>query len=172
MEYFEIFNEQGKLQGTAPRREVHEKGYWHKAVNIIIQRSNDDLIIQLRSKNKDVWPDAWDFSVCEHLQPGESFEEAAIRGLHEELGIEKCTLIPIDPICISKVENQDLKLKDFEFQQCFTAKYDGPFSLDDDEVAAIRWISPGQLKKEMSQKSKQFTPWFREFMNSEMIFRS
>ncbi len=56
MEYFEIFNEQGKLLRSAPRGEVHEKGYWHKAVNIIIQRSNDDLIIQLRSKNKDDWP--------------------------------------------------------------------------------------------------------------------
>lgn len=31
---------------------------------------------------------SWDLSVGEHLQPGETYEHAAYRGLEEELGIK------------------------------------------------------------------------------------
>jgi len=170
MEYFEIFNINGKLLGRELRSEVHEKGFWHRCVNILIQRSNGDVIIQLRSKNKDVCPDAWDFSVCEHLQTGETYLEAAVRGLKEELSIEKCPLRPAGSEYLFTLEIPELQIRDNEFQQTFFAEYDGPVHLDHNEVAAIRWISIEKLQKELPEQPSRFTPWFKQFLNRDLPF--
>ena len=37
--------------------------------------------------SKKIGPGLWDISVAEHLNPGETFDSAALRGLQEELGI-------------------------------------------------------------------------------------
>jgi isopentenyl-diphosphate Delta-isomerase len=47
---------------------------------------------------KRIGPGLWDVSLAEHLNPGESYAEAAIRGLKEELGIEVKTVEgPLNP---------------------------------------------------------------------------
>lgn len=42
---------------------------------------------RLTACRKLIGPGQWDVSVAEHLQPGESYREAAVQGLKEELGI-------------------------------------------------------------------------------------
>jgi isopentenyl-diphosphate delta-isomerase len=167
MEYFEVFDESGELKGTAPREEVHAAGYWHRCSNILVQRSNGDLLIQLRAEDKDVFPGTWDFSVCEHLKPGEQFPEAAIRGLAEELDITDCTVEPITGVYRSEIADPDGKIRDNEFQQCFLARYDGPVKLDKEEVSDFTYISPEQLKIELKQGNRRFTPWLVHFIETK-----
>ena len=46
-EYFDVLNENGEFTGkTAPRKECHEKGLWHRAVYGFIFNRNGDVLLQ------------------------------------------------------------------------------------------------------------------------------
>ena len=83
------------------------------------------LYLQRRAATKDVWPNAWDLSVGEHLQPGESFEQAAHRGLAEELSVYGVALTPLGDVVRGCVEIPELHIRDCELQQSFRGVYDG-----------------------------------------------
>jgi isopentenyl-diphosphate delta-isomerase type 1 len=161
-EQFEIYGEDGKLLGTAPRSQVHREGLWHRAANVFLFRSDGRLLIQRRQLTRDVWPGAWDLSVAEHLQPGESYERAALRGLHEELGVGNVQLTPVGGVSQSRVESSEPLIRDYELQQSFRAVFDGAVVPALAEVAEVRLVTVGELTAAIAREPGQFTPWFRQ----------
>jgi isopentenyldiphosphate isomerase len=83
VELFETFDDDGRPQGLVPRNEVHRRGLWHRASNVFLfDRDGCRFAAALGAQRRVA--NAWDLSVGEHLQPGETFEQAAHRGLAEE----------------------------------------------------------------------------------------
>ncbi len=119
------------------------------------------LYLQRRAAAKDVWPNAWDLSVGEHLQPGESFEQAAHRGLAEELAVRGVTLTPLGDVVRGCIEMPELNIHDCELQQTFRGVYDGEISADPAEVAQVKRISIGALVEAIAADPDDFTPWLR-----------
>ena len=71
MEYIDILDENGIPTGeTATRKEVHEKGLWHRAVLCVIVDNKNRILIQQRSANKEKYPNKWDLSVAGHVSSG------------------------------------------------------------------------------------------------------
>jgi isopentenyldiphosphate isomerase len=161
VELFETFDADGHPQGLVPRSEVHRRGLWHRASNVFLFDSDERLYLQRRAACKDVWPNAWDLSVGEHLQPGETFEEAAHRGLAEELAVHNVVLTPLGDVVRGCIEIPELQIRDFEFQQTFRGVYDGPITADPGEVAAVRRLSLAELAAALAAKPDDFTPWLR-----------
>lgn len=159
---FETFDEQGAVLGNFSRSEVHRKGLWHRASNVFLFRSSGDLLIQRRQYDKDVCPGLWDLSAAEHLQPGETFEQGAIRGLWEELGVEGITLELLGSVTKSCLEIPESQIRDYEFQQSFRAFYDGPVSPDITEVSEISTMNLEELRRSFHDNPESYTPWFRE----------
>ena len=161
-EFFETFNEENKPTGLVARSVVHKRGLWHRAANIFLFRTNGQLIVQRRDESKDVWPGAWDLSVAEHLQPGESFEAGAIRGLVEELGIAGVILERVSGEIRSMLEVPESGIKDYEIQVCFRGISDAELIPQASEVAEIRFFSLDDLRESMLGDPNRFTPWFRD----------
>jgi len=159
-ELFETFNGQGQPTGLVARSRVHALGLWHKAVNVFLFRTDGRLIIQLRHESKDLCPGTWDLSVAEHLKPGESYLEGALRGLNEELGIDGVALQPIGKEVRTIFEVSALGIRDCELQMCFRGVSDAEIVLQVDEVAETRLLQPGDLKEAMRESPASFTPWF------------
>lgn len=87
-EHFDIVDQHNnRIFKLVPRNVVHSKGIWHRSVGVLLINDKQELLVQQRSASKNIWPNAWDISVAEHLQPGESYLDAAKRGVSEELGI-------------------------------------------------------------------------------------
>ncbi len=87
-EFFEIFDEQNQpLHFTKPRHEVHRDGDWHRTIQVFVINEKEQLLCNLRSKDKDVYPAYWDISVGGHIAPMEHSLQTALRELREELGI-------------------------------------------------------------------------------------
>lgn len=87
-EYLEIYDVHNlSLQQVKIRRQVHQDGDWHRTAQVYIINQANELLCNLRSPHKDVFPLLWDLSIGGHLTPGESYESCAIRELEEELGI-------------------------------------------------------------------------------------
>ncbi|HEX5420571.1 MAG TPA: NUDIX domain-containing protein [Gammaproteobacteria bacterium] len=160
-EQFEILDDKGNAIGLMPRSRVHREGLWHRAVNVFLFRSDGRLIIQRRQWSKDIWPGAWDLSVAEHLQPGESYEQGAVRGLLEELGVDGVVLEPLGEVTRQRLEIADKGVKDYELKQSFRGVFDGVLHPDANEVSEIRTIDPAALVVEFRERPHDFTPWFR-----------
>jgi isopentenyl-diphosphate delta-isomerase len=159
-EPFETYDEAGMPAGVFPRSVVHRRGLWHRAANVFLFRPDGQLLIQQRQLSKDVCPGAWDVSAAEHLQPGETYEAGAIRGLKEELGIDGVEVEAFGQIARARLDLPALGIRDYEFQQSFRAVYAGPVAPDPAEVRDVRSVDLGTLETEMRTHPDRFTPWF------------
>src|SRR5688572_21675258 len=87
-EIFDIVNEADEVIGCAVRADIHRRQLKHRAVHILVFNRRGDLFLQKRSLTKDCFPGAWDTSAAGHLGCGETYDDAAVRELREELGVE------------------------------------------------------------------------------------
>lgn len=88
-ELFDIYDEHDRKIGTAPRDEVHAKGYLHHSFHCWIVRDTPEgrhILFQKRQDSKDTFPGHFDITAAGHLSAGETVEDA-IREVEEELGI-------------------------------------------------------------------------------------
>lgn len=153
-EILEIFDEHKKALGTAERREIHEKGFFHKCVLVLLFNSKGKLFLALRAKNKDFYPNVW--SCCaEHKKPDETGQEACYRGMREELGIEeKIPLGFVGEIVIASNPN------DRYFGYIYKTAFDGKITLKDREFQKGRFFETDEIEKNSKGKKEMFSPNF------------
>lgn len=91
-ELLDLVNDRDEPIGSISRGEVpslEERGIgFTRAVGTFVINDQDQLWIPRRSTHKKIAPGGLDFSAGEHVELGESYEAAALRGLHEELQID------------------------------------------------------------------------------------
>jgi len=160
-EEIEILDAAGRPAGRAPRARAHREGLWHRAANVFLFDHDGRLLVQRRAQSKDVCPGAWDLSVAEHLEPGESYAEGAARGLREELGVSGVVLEPLGGVRPCRIEMDEPFVRDFEFQQSFRGTLDAEVVPDPQEVAEIGHCTLAELAAAMVRTPDRFTPWFR-----------
>lgn len=158
-EILEIVDENNNVVGKASRGECYKKGLLHRAVNIFIYNPKGEVFLHKRSDKKLKYPGYWDLSCSEHVKPGESFEEAAKRGLMEELNVEM-KLEEVIPIHRMDNTDEEGKYKDNELILTFKGVYDGQVNLDPEEVAEGKFFDVLEVNKMIKQKTMKFTPWF------------
>ena len=170
---FDIFDENLKLLGQEKRLVVHTKGLFHQSTHVLVfKESNGSLLIQKRSSKKRIGPNLWDLSCAEHLQPGETQEKAAIRGLKEELNLDvseeriKC-IRDMKLFKRSYTYKQDKETRTFhdnEFIKCFRCSVTDDelknLKKDDEEVTDIKFVPLETLAKDIKDNESSYTKWF------------
>jgi len=87
-EYVDIVDEEDNVIDTVTRKEAEDKTLRMRSSKILVFDEDENLIIQKRSNDKKrTYPGMWDIAVAETVQAGESYLDAASRGLKEEYGI-------------------------------------------------------------------------------------
>lgn len=161
-EQLETFDEGGHPRGLVERTLVHASGLWHCATHVWLFDHSERVLMQRRASSKDVAPDCWDLSLGEHLQPGETYDQAAHRGLAEELGITAVELTALGGVRPMRLDLPAAGIHDYELQQSFWARHDGALEPDAAEVAELRWFTPAALRRGLRQRPEAFTPWCRQ----------
>jgi len=141
MEFLDIFDAQMKHIGTAERKEVHTKGFWHKTFHCWIVRSENgkgSVIFQIRDKAKDAAPNKLDITAAGHLEAGETPEDG-LRELREELGVvidyDKLKFLGIR---ITASENGDKINKEFAHVYMFRDDRDlSGYQMQENEVSGL-----------------------------------
>jgi 8-oxo-dGTP pyrophosphatase MutT (NUDIX family) len=87
MEEVDVVDAHDNVVGKAKREEAHRKGLLHRVVFVMLFDADGRLYVQQRSLKKDLYPGFFEGSLSGHVLSGESFQEAAERELHEELGV-------------------------------------------------------------------------------------
>ena len=164
-EYLDIVDENNRLTGqTKLKSEVHRDGDWHRASHIWIYNAHQELLFQLRSPDKDLFPDLWDITGG-HVSAGESYEVAAVRELEEELGVS-ATVNDLTPLLIQK--NKEIGN---EYQKVFLLRCHqtvDTFRLQEEEVSDIRFISLSDLRNQLNDpvERRRFCPVYDYYLST------
>lgn len=155
-----LVDESDREVGHASKADCHDgDGLLHRAFSIFVFNSRGELLMQQRSPEKRLWPLYWSNSCCSHPRRGETMERATRRRLQQELGIA------------ARLEHlftftYHARFRDLgsEREMCwvYAGSSDAKPSFNTHEIAAIRWIPPADLDRELSETPDRFTPWFKQ----------
>ena len=168
-EPFDICDATGQVTGmTAPRWLCHLLGLRHRATHIILQSPQDHLVLQVRSANKADWPNLIDPSVGGHVRAGESFYEAALTEMEQELGLPSSQLS--DFLCDGNLkqvgpayERADSRtgnppMRNRQFNQIFAGKLTSAglsqIQFSDGEVSALYICHATEAARLVQEKSQ------------------
>jgi len=82
-----LVDEEDRVIGTAPRRDIRSRNLLHRGVAIIVRNPVGEIYVHRRTEAKDVFPGMYDMVVGGMVAAGEAYEETARRELAEELGV-------------------------------------------------------------------------------------
>ena len=117
------------------------------------------MLIQKRSADRVNSPSLLDCSVSEHVQSGEGYLEAAVRGLKEEMGVEGIDLKNIGKIQMEYGSN------DYEISRIFGGKVEPEkVRFDPVEIAEIRFMSLDEIQTGITSETEAYCAWFVEIM--------
>jgi len=88
-EYLDLVDKNDNVIGKKLRFEIYaERLNNYRVINAFIINSKGELWIPRRTADKRIFPLCLDISLAEHVQSGETYEDALKRGLKEELNTE------------------------------------------------------------------------------------
>jgi isopentenyldiphosphate isomerase len=141
-EVFPLVDEHGSVIGRAFRRDVHgNPTLMHPVVHCLVVNARGDLLLQLRSKNKDVQPGRWDTSVGGHVAFGEPLEAALEREMREELGLDASRLSP--RLLYRYVMRSEIET---ELVHTYVCESEGPFTPEPEEIDEVRYWTREQIE--------------------------
>ncbi len=138
-EIFDVVDADDQVTGTATRGEVHANHLLHRAVHVFVFNKRGDLLLQQRSRLKDVHPGLWDSSVAGHLDAGEDYPAAALRELAEEMGITGVSPTQVASLPATAATG-------WEQVRIYQARHDGPLVFPCAEVEAALWMPIAEIK--------------------------
>jgi isopentenyldiphosphate isomerase len=148
-----------------PRDISHAAGIWHRTSHVWVINNQGNILCQQRSLLKDSNPGLWEPFFGGHLAPKQSYQEAALNELEEELGIRKTA----SNITFYKTYKY---VPGTEFQGIFTTTWDGDITtlqLEEDEVEQVAWHSPDDIRRLVVDSHEE--PWTRLGYESELLDR-
>jgi 16S rRNA (adenine1518-N6/adenine1519-N6)-dimethyltransferase len=156
-EIFDVVDAADAVIGRATRSEVHRLNLLHRAVHVFVLNKRGELLIQKRSRFKDMHPGAWDSSVSGHLDSGEDYLPAAVRELEEEMGIsaEASELQEVAAISPSAATG-------WEHVRLFMLRWSGTPRFPCAEVETTLWMAHEELDSWIERRPQDFANGFKE----------
>lgn len=115
----------------------------HRAVAVLVRRSNGNLVLQRRSLYDRWHPGLWTLSSTGHVKEKESYDAAAVRELFEELGLDA------EPRAVAKVKIPpivDGPLTEYEWVSLYEAVTDQGLTIDKSELESAWEFTEGSLR--------------------------
>ncbi|MBI5634593.1 MAG: NUDIX domain-containing protein [Nitrospirae bacterium] len=141
-ESFEVCDAEGRVIGLATRSQLHrDPSLIHRVVHVMVFNSQGNLLLQKRSKNKDIAPGKWDTSVGGHVNPGEEIHDAAVREMKEELGIEQSDLQFLYSYLFRNHRESELV-------STFSCIGEGEVQFNAEEIDEVRFWSMNSIKEQ------------------------
>lgn len=149
-ELFIVVDKNDTVIGYRSRGDCHaDKTLVHRAINILILNDKEEVLLQKRSMTKDTQPGYWTTSVGGHVSKEETYEEAAVREMIEEVGIQDSVVFVTKFIFVFSQET--------EMEALFTARSNGPFYPNADEIDEVKFFTKNELIRTLLDPSFKLT---------------
>jgi len=157
-EILTLVDENDNEIGRETREKCHlGRGKTHRAITVFLFNDKNSMLIQQRSQKKLLWPRYWDCTVATHVYPNETYEDAAERGLKQELGIAAS----VEKILAFTYFAPFGKHAENEYCVLLVGRYSGVVTPNPNEVSSFDYLSLQKLREEVSRKGEAYTPWFK-----------
>lgn len=173
LEYFDVLKEDGTPAGTRKlREEVHRDGDWHGGSHIWVARKNGErteILLQKRSEDKDSFPGCLDSSCAGHADAGETFLEAAVREMNEELGLPvkaQDLIFLFRQAMASMLSFHGKPFYNREFNDVYLLRMDFPLDtmqFQTEEISDLIWIGAEELLRDIRACDPQYCIWGSEY---------
>ena len=153
-EVINLANEEDYPVDVAVRGEPIPEGRCSMIAGVFLFNTKGNIILQKVALSKKTDPGKWSYSAAGHVDAGETYEQAALRELSEEMGI-KATKIDF--------LGKDYTLKNGKpraFHHVFKVISDDKITFEPTEVAEVKeWTLP-ELKEQIGTHPEQFKDIF------------
>lgn len=158
-ELFDIVTEEDVVIRQAPRSVAHAQGLWHRGVHVLLFDPQGRLLVQQRSRTRTHAPLTLDCSISEHVQTGETYLQAAVRGLEEELGVSGLELQPLLKFKMNYGPN------DNEISLLYRSAFNQqPLRFDPEEVERVEFFTLAELEERLASEPAAFSYWFAQIL--------
>ncbi len=154
-----LVDEDNNVVGYRAKADVHAgDGILHRAFSVFLFDEQGRILLQQRSAAKPLWPLFWSNSCCSHPRRGETEAEAAKRRVHEELGLAAELEYVYTFTYHARFED-----KGSEHETCsvFLGRAQGDVVTNENEIAAVRWVSVEELDAALRDDSTSYSPWLQ-----------
>ncbi|WP_093317996.1 NUDIX hydrolase YfcD [Thorsellia anophelis] len=142
----EVTGEQAVIgQSTRSAMRLHK--LLHKATYLIVHDSNNNILVQKRTMNKDYYPGYWDAAAGGVVQENEDWYVSMKREAEEELGITDIPFVDHGEFYFTDEEHYILG----RLYSCIAT---GPFALQSSEIEQVDWVGTDDIFNRQSE----FTP--------------
>ena len=154
-ERIDIVDENGQFTGeSALKSEIHRRGLYHNTAHVWLYTPEGCVLLAQRSASKLICPLLWDVSVAGHVDAGESITDAAIREIHEELGV-KISKDALVEIGINKsMRSYPNGMIDNEFHHSFISEVNfkiSDYEINTEEVETIKYVTLSEFENFLDQ---------------------
>ncbi len=169
----ELDNETGMASKVAAH---YTAGQLHRAFSVLLFNQENKLLLQKRASHKVTFPNVWANSCCSHPLYSESerdltdamgVKRAAIRKLHQELGIDPNSISTDDFHFITKMmysARMNHEWIEREIDHILIIKADVELNINENEVSDVKWVSEEELESMLVSEDLsdgEIAPWFR-----------
>lgn len=151
-ETVEIVDKDDTILGVMPRAEANAAGKRYRIVHVILVDDNDTMLVQWRHASKTVSPRTFTASAAGALGVGETYAEAAVREMKEELGVKLKKPLKLMGKFQTKVANGEL----------YAGVYNGEVTGWEDEAEAIDYLNRDEAEYLLKRYPYLLAPSFRQ----------
>jgi len=135
------------------------KGLHHRAFVVVVFNDKKEILLQKRKHV--LWDKFWDVTAISHVlhlsNHDETYEEAAHRSLHHEMGIPKITLKNIGGFnYFAEYKNNYCEN---EYCAVLVGTWEGEIKVNRDIVYEYTWMPVEKFYTDVKQNEKKYTPW-------------
>ena len=150
-ELFDIVDTQDHVIGQARRGAVHgNPSLIHRSVQVLVFDHSGRLLLQRRSRTKDLFPGYHCASASGHVAAGDDYARTAAREVSEELGVS----LPLTYLGSAMVH----AAIETEITAIYLARSDGPFVFHPTETDGDAFITRTDIAAGCAAGSLQLTP--------------
>ncbi len=161
MEWLTLADEKNNILGKEEKMKVHTGGLRHRGFVVFIKNSENQILIQRRCEEKYLASNLWDCSVAGHPYLGESYEDAAVRRIKDELflDIKKENL---KKITVFEYRTKEGDLIDNEMCGVFECFSDDEIEPNPEEMSEVDFVSLKELRERITNNEDEYTYWLKK----------
>ena len=142
--------------------ETHQLGLLHRAFSVFIFNSKGELLMQQRADVKYHSPGLWTNTCCSHPEFGEELNDAVVRRLREEMGLNIIPEFAFSFVYKAEFSNG---LTEHEFDHVFFGISDIFPEPEAEEVKNWKYMGLNELRSDLELNPEHYTEWLKICFN-------